>query len=177
MKEYAVEHRKPIDIKQLEVGFIDTPDFKICHKNDVQTCHDIIILYNSGGIIVERLEDPEKGELWPLGGRLLKGVPMLDSLRKKIRKEAGLELTDIVKLNGGEPHRYLFETDPFGHGKGTDTLNLMYFARGVGELKLNEDHESPTLVTPQMYIKMKSSLHPYVQEMMDLSLPFIQKYT
>ena len=71
--------------------------------------------------------------------------------------------------------RLRFETEPFGHGKGTDHISFMYFGEGKGELKLDNMHSSPTIVTPKEYTKkFKENLHPWVRDFMDLAMPLIK---
>ena len=64
--------------------------------------------------------------------------------------------------------RTLFEGEPFGHHKGTDTLNVVYAAKGIGEVRLNTLHADPLLVTKEKYQGLKETLHPYVREYLEL---------
>ena len=114
---------------------------------------------------------PVKDILWGIGGGIERGMLIEDSLRKKVKEECNLELEDIKEIGCA---RTLFETDPFEHGKGTDTINFIYFARGKGELKLNDLHANPTIITPEQYTEeFKKGLHPYVRDFMDLAIPLI----
>jgi hypothetical protein len=83
-------------------------------------------------------------------------------------KESGLELTSLTFLGVA---RTLFETDPLGHGKGTDTLNLMYLGEGKGNIQLDKLHKTPTLFTKEQYLQdLHLHLHPYVVEMLDKAI-------
>lgn len=172
MKEYNFENGKEVDIEKLRIGFIDKDIYVGDHKRRVGLCHDIFIEYQGGILLVYRLEFPAKDELWPLGGGVKRGVHMEDSLREKVLEEASLELDDLKYL--GED-RTFFQTDPFGHGKGTDTYNLVYFARGKGSLKLNKLHENPTIITPEDYQSYRDNLHPYVRDFMDLAILLVSR--
>ena len=106
--------------------------------------------------------------MWPLGGRLTRGIAVEQSAKEKIAKESGLEISKLQFLGVA---RTLFDTDPFNHGRGTDTLNLMYLAEGRGEVKLDELHKSPTWFTREEYEGgLRATLHPYVVELIDRAL-------
>jgi len=75
-----------------------------------------------------------------------------------------LELDNIKYLGTS---RAIFSTDPFQHGQGTDCFALMYSADGSGELKLDNLHKDPLIVTKEKYIEIRDSLYPYVQDFMD----------
>lgn len=137
MNDYLYEHGKKVDLKKLVSGFMPTDLFKQYHRDSVISCHDIFVQYNGGILLVKRKGDPAKGNLWPLGGKMDKGVPTEESLRDKVREESGLELYDLADLGHD---RTFFNTDPFGHGHGTDSVNIVYFGRGKGSINLNKLH-------------------------------------
>lgn len=171
MKEYFFEDGREIDPKPLETEFIPAEQYKYIHEKTVRACHDAFIAYNGGILLVRRKGLPAKDVFWPIGGSMLRGVPTEESLKHKVREECGLEITDIKELGFS---RTFFQTDPFGHGHGTDTFNVAYFGRGQGELKLNDLHEQPLIVTPAKYTpEFRNSLDPYVRDFLDLALPLI----
>ena len=171
MKEYKIEDGE-VNIKQLEADFMEESSYKAAHQGLVLPCHDIFIQYEKGILLVRRLNLPVKGVLWPLGGRIKRGRATEDSLRERIREEANLELEDLVEL--GHARTY-FKTDPFSHGKGTDTINFVYFGRGKGSLKLDKLHEEPTIVLPETYQSIKDNLHQYVKDFMDLAILLVRQ--
>ena len=180
MKEYPLEKlpnedkRENVDRQQLIAEPVPIEHYVEAHKGLIIACHDIILAYNCGALLVQRDNDPAKGELWPIGGKLARGLSAENSLKLKVREECGLELEEITFLG---VERTLFFTDPFGHGKGTDSINLMYCAKGVGEVNLNKLHSRPTVVKPEAYTaEFRATLHPYVQDIMDLSMPYIEKW-
>jgi len=108
-----------------------------------------------------------------LGGRVSRGMDMGASLKEKVQNESGLELEDITELGHA---RTFFSTDPFGHGRGVDTINFVYFAKARGSLNLDRLHAEPTVVLPGEYEqKHRGRLHPYVRDFMELALPFLNK--
>jgi len=171
MKEYFFEDGREINPKPLEIGFIPAEEYKNIHAKTVRACHDIFIEYGGGILLVRRKSLPAKNVFWPIGGGLLRGIPIEESLRRKVREECGLEIENLKELGSG---RTTFATDPFGHGRGTDTFNVAYFGRGAGELKLNDLHEEPLIITPAKYTpEFRQSLDPYVRDFLDLATPLI----
>ena len=103
-------------------------------------------------------------------------------MRKKALEECGLELANLINLGIS---RTTFQTDPFGHGKGTDSLNVVYFAVGKGRLKLDKLHKNPAIIIPKgtkieeirKYVEsieytdtLKENLEPYVRDFLELAI-------
>lgn len=155
MKEY----HKDVNLKNLESGFVEEQDYITAHKNTVITCHDVIIKYKGGILLVRRDNLPGKGDYYVVGGRMLRGVPVEISLKKKVKEECGLNITNLQVIGCD---RILFNEDPFNHGKGTDTFAVVYFADGEGELKLDKLHDNYKVITPKDDI---SSFPQYTQDL------------
>ena len=171
MKEYIIENGHDIDLKKLEAKFMDKDSYITAHKGMVIACHDAFVQYENGILLVRRKDFPAKGLLWPVGGRLLRGIPTEESMRMKVEEECGLQLENMIELGYA---RVFLETEPFGHGAGTDSTAIVYFGRGKGKIKLNHLHEEPTIVTPEQYAsKYRSTLHPYVVDYMDKAIPLV----
>lgn len=134
-------------------------DYTKAHRSTVILCHDVFIEYQGGILLIYRKNYPAKDILWPLGGRVERGVPVEDSLKKKVKRESNLDLAGL-RIVGFS--RTFFLTDPFGHNHGTDTFNIVYFGKGVGILELDADHEKPTIIQPHQMQQAKETLHPYV---------------
>jgi ADP-ribose pyrophosphatase YjhB (NUDIX family) len=163
MRDYAIEHGL-VDLTRLEEKFMPDDQYSTAHQGLVIPCHDVFVDFEGGSLLVKRKRDPAKDFYWPVGGRIKRGMATEDSLRKKVEAECGLQLEDIAFLGVA---RTFFQTDPFDHGRGTDTLNLVYRAKGSGSLNLDSLHEEPTIITPRQYWEMRDELHPYVQKFMD----------
>jgi ADP-ribose pyrophosphatase YjhB (NUDIX family) len=164
MHEYTLENDHDIDTTALQTGFVADEEFSIAHKTMCFVCHDVLVRVGDKYLLVNRDNVPAKDILWPLGGRVQRGVAAEESLKNKVRKEAGLELENIRFLGVA---RTLFETDPWGHGKGTDTLNLMYAADGTGDVQLDQLHSEPRWLGEEEFQEAKAQLHPYVVEMLE----------
>lgn len=170
MKEYTVENGttplEPVSLSQLSAELMSRETYEAAHQGLVILCHDVLIEYENGILLIKRKNFPAKDILWPIGGRVKRGMLTENSLREKVFQECHLELSEIRLLSHA---RTFFHTAPFGHGRGTDTYNLMYYAKGSGMLKLDAWHEAPTLVSAEQYTAaFRAGLHPYVQDFMDM---------
>lgn len=172
MKEYSVEDGETVDLTRLKTAQLPQKIYTQAHEGLVLFCHDVVIEHKGGALLVVRKDLPAKNVLWPIGGRVLRGMSIEESLRKKVEEECNLELTQIKYLGVA---RTFFRTDPFNHNHGTDTINALYFAKGEGQLKLNALHSCPTIIKPADYTKkFRASLHPYVRDILDLTMKFIK---
>ena len=170
MKEYLLEAGEEVDLEKLKSGFAPKEEFVAAHRNLPIVCHDVFIEYQGGILTVVRDNEPMKGERWILGGRIQRGMPIEESLRDKVRKECGLDLHDIKYLGAA---RVFQRADPFGHGRGADNPVFVYFARGEGEIKLDPLHKDPKIITKDDYKKIRTSLHPYIQDFMDKAMKLL----
>jgi len=175
MKEYSVgAHGEPVDLSKLVGRRLSDETYQAAHASLVIPCHDVYIAVEHQGeaglLLVTRKEEPMKGALWPIGGRILRGMSTEDSLRKKSIQECGLGLEDITYLGVS---RVFFQEDALGHGRGNDAFGFNYFARGVGELNLNDLHERPTVITPVRYADFRDGRHPYMLEFMDQAIDIL----
>lgn len=171
-KEYAFEDKAPVNLEMLKASHIPTEDYRKAHQNTILLCADVMIWYKDGFLLVKRDNVPAKEELWPIGGRMQRGVLMDENVRNKVRAECGLTLKDLTLINVG---RTIFRTAPFDHGNGTDTVSFMYFARGSGNIRLDEFHSRPIIVDWNKFNEIRSSLHPYVVDFMELAFKCIKK--
>jgi ADP-ribose pyrophosphatase YjhB (NUDIX family) len=168
MIEYREYREDGIEHRTLQTGLMPQNEFEAAHKGLVLFCHDIFVEYQGGILLVHRDNEPAKDVLWPLGGRVLRGIEVMESARKKVKEESGLDLYD-VRLMG--ICRTYFHTDPFGHGHGTDSINAVFYGKGEGDLKLDHLHNKPTIVKPsECTAAFMAPLTPYVREYLDLSM-------
>lgn len=160
-KEYALENSKIVPLAPLNKGFISPEEFKLVHRDLALLTADVLIEYASGFLLLKRENYPGYGEYFPVGGRVKKGVPVIEFLKQKALEECGLSIEDL-KFRGVS--RMFFQTDPFGHGAGTDTTSLMYSAKGKGELKLDDLHSEYILVNKNNFDNLKNELPPYSRD-------------
>jgi ADP-ribose pyrophosphatase YjhB (NUDIX family) len=167
MKEYWLENG-PVDPAPLQAAFMPTEFYEQAHAGMVIACHDIFVQYDGGILLVRRRTYPAVDILWPLGGRILRGVSTEESARRKVKAECGLSLGHVRVIGQA---RTLFATEPFGHGKGTDSLNVVMAAMGQGELQLDDQHERPVVIRQADYTDdFRAQLHPYVRDYMDMEM-------
>jgi hypothetical protein len=166
VKEYLLEQKK-VDLQPLEADLLPLDIYQEAHQALVIPCHDIMVWLEEekGWLLVIRKNDPAKDILWPLGGRILRGIPTEESVRRKVQQESGLFAEDI---SFSAVARTYFQTDPFGHLKGTDTLNLWYNCKAKGKIQLDSLHEDPMIVRREDFTReFVSKLHPYVKDMFE----------
>ena len=94
-------------------------------------------------------------------------MPLEEFLKQKAKEESNLEISNLKFIGVG---RTFFKTDPFSHGKGTDTTALMYLANGDGDLKIDNLHSTYILVNKEIFKKIKNTLHPYVRDFLEIAL-------
>ncbi len=168
-KEYAYENGEPVDVTKLRAGFMEQKDYQEAHKNLPILCHDIMINYRGGILLVVRDAVPAKDILWCLGGRVLRGMPLEESLRQRVRGGCGLELKDLEMLG---IIRHYWTTDPFGHGRGSDTPSILFYGLSEGEIALDKFHKEPKIITPSEYTEsFRNSLHPFIRDALDEVMP------
>ncbi len=170
IKEYYNDMPMEGTLGNITSSQIPREDYVKTHEGMILLCHDAFIGYDKGILLVTRKREPAKDYIWSLGGRVSRGVPLEQSLKDKIKLESGLVLKELTFL--GE-ERTIFDNDPFGHGRGTDTFNLAYFARAEGDLVLDGDHRNPRIVKKSDYEELATALHPYVRRFLKSSLELI----
>ncbi len=177
LKEFTIGGKGTQGICKLIADFMSKEDYIKAHRNLVIPCHDVYIAIPNeraerGLLLVRRKQEPAKGQIWPSGGRILRGTLIEDSLRKRVREECNLGLENITYLGVA---RLFSQQDPFGHMAGTDNFGFNYYAEGIGKLKLDAVHRDPIVITPDQYINdFKQTLHPYVREFMNNAMSLLQ---
>jgi len=166
VKEYPPQDTQ-FPLASLKAPLLPYDAYQTAHEGLVMSCHDVVIFQEGRALLINRREHPARGILWPIGGRLARGLQTEDSLRQKVHLETGLELDEIGFLGAG---RTMFAEEPFGHQRGTDTLNLMYAATARGTLSLDDLHEQPLWVRFGDYTHaFRAALHPYTADIMDMA--------
>src|SRR3989338_8787713 len=98
MKEYGIEDGTKVDLNRLISAPMPKEAYVKAHQYLPIACHDIIIEYNEGILLVERDNFPLKNSLCVIGGRVSRGMSTLKSLQKKVKEECNLELEDIQEV-------------------------------------------------------------------------------
>ena len=101
---------------------------------------------------------PEVGARWDIvGGRIDPGSPLLDNLKREIREEISLELTQEPKLVAAQDILRI---------EGKHVVRLTYVGEIEGEPKLDEDHTEFGWFTLEE-IKKLENLDIYFKELLD----------
>jgi colanic acid biosynthesis protein WcaH len=131
-------------------------------------CVDIVVSHEDKIFLIKRAKAPAKGEWWFPGGRLLRGEGLLHAASRIAKLETNLSIRNPVYLGYGET---MFKTDPFGHEKGTHTVNFVFAAHAtvldVMAVTLDDNHLAySTFTYGEIYT---SEVHPYVKRFVALS--------
>lgn len=168
--EYFEAEGQAFDLGKFDPGKIPDEVYSSARDTLVRACHDVFPRVRSsdgkeGIFLITRQNDPARGLIWPIGGGMRRGMSYQDSLKAVVRRECGLDITQITPLrNIG---RFFWNTDPFGTGKGVDDIGLNFYAVGNGEIELDSLHSNPLIVSPADYLVLREDLHPYVQASLD----------
>ena len=165
-REYTIENGESVNLEELKTGFITREDYVIIHRDSALLCADVLIWYKDGWLLIKRNTLPLIGEYCTVGGRVHKGVPIEIFLKQKVKEECNLDISNLNFVGVG---RAFFKTDPFNHGNGTDTTNLMYLAEGKGDLKIDKFHSEYILVNKKIFTKIKDTLHPYFRDFLEIA--------
>ena len=188
-KDYALEATDPTNVAGTRTPvYLDTlppvdrlsdAEYSRYQARKVQACHDVYVDVDGALLLVQRDNHPAKGELWPLGGAITKDIDTDVSLTKVVKRESGLDLVreSIQFLRVGRP-RFRTESQwsspEHYHGRGTDAIGLIFYAKGEGEVKLDNLHMRPTFVRRTDYTpEFRNGLHQYVQDGMDLAIKHV----
>lgn len=171
MKSYAFEAGQPVHLPPLAAERMPAGPYEQAHRGLVLACHDIMVGYEGGLLLIVRDNAPARGERWCIGGRMERGLTPEASAVRKVKEECGLTLRDVRAVSCA---RTWFQTDPFGHGAGTDSFNLLLFGRGEGHLQLDALHSRPLILRPADYTEsFQAELHPYIRDFIDQVLPLL----
>ena len=170
LKEYFIDDGNRTDLSKMQANFISPEQYAFAHASLPIACHDIFIEHNGGLLMIVRDKEPMKGKLWVIGGRIERGLTTEESVIKKAKKECNLDLYDLQYLGAA---RIFLSSEPFDHGGGTDNPVFLYFARGKGELKLDNLHKDTLIVKPNDYSDIRKQLHSYIRDFMDKAIKMI----
>jgi len=120
-------------------------------------CVDLLIQHSGRILMVQRRNEPARGEWWFPGGRIHKGERLLQTAHRQAREEVGAR-----GLCGALVHveETLFETGRFGEP--VHTVNLCYAFDALSkEVTLDADHTEYMWCLPAQLLGDRN-LHPYL---------------
>ena len=103
--------------------WIDDSLFLLIHRHMPILCVDLLVMGGSKILLCLRKYEPEAGKWYVPGGRLHKGEEIREAAIRILREEVGMEAIYLRHLGWDTT---CFDTDPFGHGKGTHTVNALF---------------------------------------------------
>ncbi len=121
-------------------------------------CIDIVVCKNRKILLIKRNNQPEKGNWWIVGGRILKNEKLADAVKRKVKEEVGLYIENARFLY---PDEYFSEKSIFG-GIGTHSTVFIYLVDAKGEIKLDSTSSEYQWVDKEWFRKNKSELQNYV---------------
>ncbi|MDE1825322.1 MAG: NUDIX domain-containing protein [Candidatus Micrarchaeota archaeon] len=89
-------------------------------------CVDVIIKTDDGLLFGVRKNEPAKGKVWYIGGRVLKGELLESAVKRKVKEETGLKVR-ISRMVG------VYETFFFS-GENRHTVAVLYLVEKIGGL-------------------------------------------
>lgn len=173
MKEYIEEGTNLQNIKYFGKG---EEVYQNGRQVLVRACHDVLIKYKEGILLITRDNEPAKGYLWAIGGGIRRGVSTEKSLAELVKGECGLEISNLKLLDWA---RMIWNTTPNQNIKqknlpeGIDDLAALYYCESKGNLKLDKLHKDPIIVTKEKYSDIRDSLHDYIKSGMDKAIKFL----
>jgi len=141
-----------------------SPPLEEAHEKSVLVCQDVFLLYEKGILLANKFDFISKKSFSPLGGTMERGVDDKTSLVNLIKRISNLDIKNIQELGIA---RIFLRSDPFKHEKGTDTLNLVYYAEAEGELSIKDILYIPA--NKYSEFKKKIPLTPYVSDFLNLA--------
>lgn len=122
-------------------GFIEPELYSDIHRLMPIPCVDIVVVRGDRALLVHRREEPARGRYWIPGGRIRRGESLPAAAQRLVLAETGIEI-DVPILVDAES--LIFQTDPFGHGKGTHAVAIVMAARCVsdGDIELDGNHDN-----------------------------------
>lgn len=121
-------------------GFIPEGIFRKIHELMPIMCVDLCIVRDGRVLLLKRKKNPDAGRYWLPGGRLIKGESVHAAALRIARAETGMGV-NVERFLGYTD--LVFEEDPFGHGKKTHTVSLVFVCNPTSaEVVFDENHSS-----------------------------------
>src|SRR3990167_4407448 len=116
-------------------GKIAAEKFREMHRMLPITCCDVVARFDDQVLLLKRAIEPLRGEWFFPGGRLFRGERIAQAAVRIVKVESGMDVVEVQQIGVDET---MFDTDPFGHGEGTHTVNVICLAQISGG-RINPD--------------------------------------
>lgn len=103
-------------------------------------CVDVVIQNTQGEyLLVKRINEPKKGQWWPVGGRVLKGETIEQAVIRKIKEETDLNVKTIQPIGYFE---LTTDANPFHLPFQYHTVSIVFMAAIEDGQKVKLDKQS-----------------------------------
>lgn len=103
-------------------------------------CVDVVVRNGRGEyLLVKRANPPMQGEWWVVGGRVLKGETLADAVARKVREEAGLEVSSVRPVGYFET---VADANPFGLDFDYHAVSVVFRTEVAGDGDVRLDAQS-----------------------------------
>jgi len=127
-------------------------------------CVDLVIERSDYVLVGKRTTNPLKGMWFLPGGRLMRNERVWEAGRRIAWEETGLKVSVVEILGWDET---FFHSDPFGHRRGTHTINVILRAySGRGAIRADGQHSELKWI-PRDKIETLIPLHPRVENIIN----------
>jgi colanic acid biosynthesis protein WcaH len=127
-------------------------------------CVDTIIISNKKILMIKRNKEPANGQFWFPGGRLLKDESLEDAAKRIVKLETNICLGSPIFIGHGETK---FDSDPFGHGFGTHTINFVFAtvdATVLNSIALDQHHSDAAFFSLDNIHNPSNGFHFYIKK-------------
>lgn len=171
VKEYVEkEGDKSFELSKINPGYLTDAVYSSGRDTLTRTCHDIFLRVksdsddNEGILLIKRKQNPFKNLFWCVGGGKKRGIPFYESIKNTVKEECNLEVEGHpLLIDVGE---FYFRTNHFGTPWGVDDFVAAFYAKGNGNLKLNDLHSEYMIVSKENFSKISEGMHPYLKNNM-----------
>ncbi len=105
-------------------------------------------------LVMKRNSEPAKNQYWFPGGRIKMGQSLEEALKERVRKETGLDWSEVKVIRVASVSSSLFRT------RHTIDINFLLEKVSSSDIRLNEEHSDFKWLKPEEF--EKEGLHPYL---------------
>lgn len=129
-------------------GFLDEQDYGNLIRTAPVLCVDVALwaLREGKYVLFRRCNEPLKGELWVIGGRVFKNESVVECALRKLREEAGLK-KEIKDLRFQGYYEEVFEFSSLGRGL-YHSVSLVFDCEcdSLAQITLDSQHSEAVLL-------------------------------
>ena len=147
--------------KKTELGYLPNRVYRICLKSTPIASVDVVIFNNKLNkiLLFKRNNNPLEGFYYSIGGRVLKNEYLIDTALRKLRDEAGVDITPEELCFGGFMEEF-YENSVYS-GVDTHNINIFfsYIFRENDSFKLDCQHSAY-----KWFDINSKQIHPHIRQ-------------